>query len=90
MGDFRATKDPGREVMTNLPISMLLARRTPTLIGNWNVCSSSRDPPVAQGPAADRPGALKALPKDSQGVSWMGRCGGDRGRKADSGSGGRS
>lgn len=62
--------------MTNLPISMLLARCTPTLFGNWNGCSSSQGPPVAQGPAADRPWALKVLPKDSQGVSWMGKGGG--------------
>lgn len=89
MGGFQATKDPGREVVMDLPISMSLARCTPTLFGNWNGCSSSRGPPVTQGPAADRSQGLKVLPKDSQGVSWMGG-GGDRGRSADSRSGGRN
>lgn len=53
-GVFQATKDPGREVLTNLPVSMLLARCTPTLFGNWDGCSSSRGPPVTQGLATDR------------------------------------
>lgn len=56
MGGFQATKDPGREAVTNLPISVSLARCTPTLLqGTWNGCASCRGPSASQEPTVDRP-----------------------------------